>query len=285
MPKCDLHTHSTFSDGTFTPSQLVSEALRLNLRAVALTDHNTIAGLPEFLRAAEGTSLQAVPGVEITTGYLGKEVHILGLFLERERYGELERFLSVITHRGAQSNRALVAALNHAGFDLDYAEILRQHQGTVNRAVIAAELLKKGAVRSISEAFHGILSAKHGYYVPPERVGAFDTIAFLHAIHAVPVLAHPFLNLTAQELRAFLPEAKAHGLAAMETRYATFSPETASLAHSIAGEFGLEESGGSDFHGENKPEIRLGSGTGTLAVPDSFFISLSAWKNSVFPSV
>ena len=120
MNICDLHTHSTFSDGTLTPSQIVLEALRANLSAVALTDHNTVAGLTEFLGAARGTALEAISGVEISTGYLGKEVHIVGLFLEQEKYAKLTDFLDVINRRKEESNCALVAALHTAGYELSY---------------------------------------------------------------------------------------------------------------------------------------------------------------------
>lgn len=277
---CDLHTHSTFSDGTFTPSQIVAEALWTNLRSVALTDHNTVAGLPEFLEAARGTSLEAIPGVEISTGYLEKEVHIVGLFLEQEKYGPLQDFLGVINRRKEKSNRALVAALHTAGYELSYAEIRERHQGNVNRAVIAAELLRKGYIREMKEAFRGVLSAKNGLYTPPERIPAFEAVRFLHFINAVPVLAHPFISLSEGELRTFLPEAKEHGLAAMETRYSTYSPQVTAAAHAIAQEFELLESGGSDFHGENKPDIHLGSGTGDLVVPYGFVQKLRAWKEN-----
>lgn len=279
MNTCDLHTHSTFSDGTLTPSQLVSEALAHHLRAVALTDHNTIAGVSAFLEAAKKTPLQAIAGVEISTGYLGKDVHILGLFLKQERYEELDAYLAVINQRKEESNLALLDSLNRAGFDLHYAQIRERHQGNVNRAVIASEMLRKGYIRDIQEAFQGVLSPKNGYYVPPEYIPAFDAVAFLHSIHAVPVLAHPLVSMSEKELRAFLPEAKRNGLAAMETRYSTYSPETAATAQAIAQEFGLLESGGSDFHGDNKPCIQLGSGTGALVVPYMFAQRLWALTN------
>ena len=276
MDYCDLHTHSTFSDGTFSPSQIVAEGLRKKLRAVALTDHNTVAGLPEFLKAAEGTGLEGIPGVEISTGYNNQEVHIVGLFLRQEHYGELERFLDVINRRKEESNRNMVVALREAGYALNYEKIRERYQGNVNRAVIAAELIEKGYLTDRKEAFHGILSAKNGLYRPPERIPAFEAIRFLSSIHAVPVLAHPYLSLTEEELRTFLPEAKRNGLAAMETRYSTFTPQLTEAARYLASEFGLLESGGSDFHGGNKPDIQLGSGKGDLAVPYSFVQSLAA---------
>ena len=127
--------------------------------------------------------------------------------------------------------------------------------------------------------FNGLLSKKAGYYIPPERLSSFDAIDFLQSVGAVPVLAHPFLNLkTEKALRHFLAEAVSHGLAAMETIYSSYSPETEALARHIALEFGLKESGGSDFHGQTKPHIALGSGKGNLAVPAVF---AKALKNSI----
>lgn len=273
---CDLHTHSHYSDGTCAPAEIIAEAARQGLSAVALTDHNTVAGLPEFLAAARGGPVQAIPGVEISTAYGDKELHIVGLFLREEAFSAVTALLDSFNRKKEESNRLLIRNLNQAGFALDYEEICCTHpEGTVNRAVIAAALLEKGYVSSIQEAFQGVLSKKSGYYIPPERLGTFEAIAFLRSIGAVPVLAHPFLNLkTEAALRTFLREAIPHGLAAMETMYPAFSPETTDLARCIAREYGLKESGGSDFHGETKPHIRLGTGKGSLAVPAEFADSL-----------
>lgn len=273
MPQfCDLHTHSTYSDGTCTPAEIISKAEALGLCAVALTDHNTVAGLPDFLAAARDCPIQAVPGVEISTEYGETELHIVGLFLKPETFDTVETYLSGFNRKKEESNRTLIQNLNRAGYLLDYDEICRSHpEGTVNRATIAAALLEKGYVGSVNEAFQGVLSKRSGYYIPPERLSAFDAISFLRSIGAVPVLAHPFLNLKTEEaLRTFLQAAVPHGLAAMETMYPSFSPEVSDLARRIAREYGLKESGGSDFHGETKPHIQLGTGKGNLAVPAAF---------------
>lgn len=269
---CDLHTHSHYSDGTFSPAEILAEAEQLGLSSVALTDHNTVAGLPEFLSAAQGSSVEAIPGVEISTAYGETELHIVGLFLPADSFDQITALLEEFNRKKETSNLLLIQNLNRAGYILNYEEICRNHsQGTVNRAVIAAAMLEKGYISSINEAFKGLLSKKGGYYIPPERLSAFDAIAFLRSLGAVPVLAHPFLNLkTEPELRRFLEEAIPHGLAAMETMYSSYSPETESMARRIAREFGLKESGGSDFHGQTKPHISLGFGKGTLAIPSSF---------------
>ena len=277
---CDLHTHSTFSDGTHTPAQIAAKARQAGLGAVALTDHNTVAGLPEFLEAAREAAVEAIPGVEISTGFEGKELHIAGLFIDPGEWEKLTDFLRVINRRKEESNRSLIDSLRRAGYRLDYEEIREHHQGHVNRAVIASEMQKKGYVRDISEAFQGLLSEAHGCYVPPERIPAGEAIRFLRSLRAVPVLAHPFVSMTEVEIRAFIPEAKLCGLAAMETRYSAYSPETTEKAVRIAGEYGLLESGGSDFHGENKPGIQLGTGTGNLEVPFDFVQKLSGLRGA-----
>ena len=210
---CDLHTHSRYSDGTASPREIVTQAASLGLAAVALTDHNTVAGLPVFMQAAAAQGVRAIPGVEISTGYDGRELHIVGLFVTPETYDRITDFLSVINIRKEASNRRLIDALAGVGFPLDYEAIRKQHKGNINRAVIAAEMLEKGYISEINAAFKGVLSARNGVYVPPERIPAFEAIAFLRSIGAVPVLAHPYLNMTQEKLEVFLPEARSdrHG--------------------------------------------------------------------------
>lgn len=267
---CDLHTHSSFSDGTDSPSRIIQKAGELGLSSVALTDHNTVAGLPEFLEAGKRVGIQAIAGVEISTGYQGKELHIVGLFLKPEYFDRVTAYLDILNQRKADSNRKLVHNLKQAGYDLDYDRIRTGKKGTVNRAVIAAQLLEKGYISSVEEGFRGILAEGNGYYFPPERIPAFEAIAFVRSVHAVPVLAHPFLSLQEAELRRFLPQARESGLMAMETRYSTYSPQITVLAAAMAEEYDLLESGGSDYHGRNKPDIRLGIGGGTLTVPQVY---------------
>lgn len=269
---CDLHTHSCYSDGTCTPAEIIAKAAALGLSAVALTDHNTIAGLPEFLAAAQGGPVQAVPGVEISTAYGQTELHIVGLYLPSHSFGAVTDLLEGFNRKKEESNFSLIRNLRQAGFDLDYDVIRSAHpEGTVNRATIAAAMVEKGYVQTVNAAFQGVLSKQAGYYLPPERLDVFEAISFLRSIGAVPVLAHSFLNLKTEEsLRAFLPEAISRGLAAMETMYVSYTPEVTALAQGIAREFGLKESGGSDFHGDTKPHIQLGTGKGSLAIPAEF---------------
>ena len=269
MKLCDLHTHSTCSDGTLTPTELVKLALEKNLAALALTDHNTVAGLPEFLEAARGTELEAVPGIEFSVDYGDTELHILGLFVKPEHYGPITERVEDMLRRKEQSNIDLVKNLEQAGIFLSYEDIkAATTTGQVNRALIAAEMLRKGYVSSIQEAFSKYLKQSHGYYNPPKRPDAFETIRFIRSLGAVAVWAHPFLNLkTESAVREFLPEAREAGLQGMEVFYPKFDENQTALALQLAKEFGLQPSGGSDFHGENKPDIQLGSGKGSLFLP------------------
>lgn len=273
---CDLHTHSTFSDGTLTPRQLLQAACDAGLSAVALTDHNTVAGLPDFLAAAPDFPVQAICGIEFSVDYLGAELHLLALFLRPEHFGTIDAMMADFQRRKEQSNRVLVENLNQAGFRLDYDFIKAASGGYVNRAHIAAAMTEKGYAGSIKEAFKNYLSPKHGYYVPPQRPDVFETIHFIRSIGAVAVLAHPFLNLDESALLEFLPEAAKCGLDGMEVLYPTFDAQQTAAAQDFAARFGLLPSGGSDFHGDNKPHIRIGCGQGDLAIPDSFWQSLKA---------
>ena len=275
---CDLHAHSRFSDGSDTPHQLVELAKEQGLRAVALTDHNTVAGLPAFVEAARSRGVEPVPGCEFSTDYNGVELHILGLFIEPERYATVTALLEEAQREKERSSRNLVASLVVAGYDLRYEEICKKSSGQINRAHVAAALMEKGYVSSVQEAFQTVLGKKHGHYVPPKRIGAYDCIRFIKSIGAVAVLAHPFLELNSEQLRVFLGPAVEAGLDAMEVAYSKYSPETTAEAFRIAGEFGLLPSGGSDYHGYNKPDIALGTGRGDLKIPYSWLEAMKSRK-------
>ena len=265
---CDLHTHSFYSDGSFSPAQLLKAAEEAGLSAVALCDHNNISGLPEFMDAGESSPVEAVPGIEFSTDYQGTELHILALFVRPEHYGAINSLLEEGQRKKAQSNELLVRALNRAGFDLDLEKIRAgTRDGYVNRAHIATEMTRLGYTDSVQAAFQTYLSPDKGFYTPPRWTDAFEAIRFIRSLGAAAVLAHPFLNLDEARLRAFLPRAVAAGLTGMEVLYPKYNAETTRLAGCLAEEFGLLPSGGSDFHGEAKPDIWIGVGRGGLRVP------------------
>lgn len=281
MPFCDLHTHSNFSDGTNTPKEIVELAQRLNLSAVALTDHNTVSGLPEFLSAAVGKNVKAVAGIEISTDYGETELHIVGLFIDTRDFETVENFVRPMVQRKEEHNRLLIEKLRAGGYDIDFDEIkAKTPDGKFNRAHIATELTEKGYTQSVGEAFKTLLSKNSIYYVPNKRIPTFEAIEFLKSVNAVVVIAHPFLDLDEAELRIFLPEAKRRGLDAMEVYYSQYDEETTKLAALLADEFGIKKSGGSDYHGTRKQDISLGVGKGNLRIDEDIYTSLFESKNA-----
>lgn len=268
MKLCDLHTHSVFSDGTLTPTEIIDTALQLGLSAVALTDHNNIDGLPELLAAAKDKPITAIPGAEFSVDYNGQELHLLGLYLPESSFPRVSELMDAFIARKRQSNMDLVNALKKAGYEIDFDAIVRATpNGKINRAHIAAALTQKGYTESIKQAFSTLLAPGAGYYIEPKYYTLWEMLDFITAIGAVPVLAHPFLHLNEQELDALLPLAKQAGLAGMECQYVLYDEKTTKTAFALADKYGLAYSGGSDFHGDNKPDIALGSGKGNLKVP------------------
>lgn len=277
---CDLHTHSVFSDGTLTPTELIDSAISLGIKAIALTDHNNIEGLSEFVCAAQNKDIIAVPGIEFSTDYNGTELHMLGLFIDPEHYDEITAITEELRRLKEISINELVTSLNKAGYLVDLEKLRAQSCGYINRAHIAYELVKSGYVSSVQEAFNTLLSRKYGFYKEPKNPDVFNIIKFIKSINAVAVLAHPFLNLNSSELREFLKLAKPFGLDGIETVYSLYGRATAKEASCIAKEFDMLESGGSDYHGSTKPYLSLGTGKGDLIIPFRLYEKLSERKIS-----
>ena len=272
--KCDLHTHSLYSDGTCTPSELVSMAKEKAI-AIALTDHNTTAGLSEFYKAAKEQGVCAVCGVEFSTEFFGNEYHVIGLFISPEYYGIVEKRCEELVLRKEKSNRETVERLCAAGYKINYSDVKkRNNNGNINRAHIAAELIEKGYVSSIQEAFDGLLSDGGSFYKSPKRLDAIEVISFLKEINAVSVLAHPLKDAEEATLREFLVHAVKAGLDAIEVMHSSYDEKKICTSLEIANEFGLLKSGGSDFHGSNKPGISLGAGKGNLEIPYEYYENL-----------
>lgn len=271
MNCCDLHLHSYYSDGTQSPEYLVIKAKELGISPIALTDHNTTKGIPELLFAAKKDGIDAIPGIEFSVDYLGKELHLLAMCVREEYYPEIEAKMDYYLALREESNRAMVNALRDAGYMIDYDTIYQKSgNGYINRAHIAAELVEKGYSPSVRDAFKTFLNKDGPYFRPRKFPDVFEMIEYIGSIGAVSVLAHPFLQFDEAGLREFLTEAQKHGLDGMETVYTEFDDDTTRLAREIAKEFDLLESGGSDYHGTTKPDVAFGVGFGNLRVPASF---------------
>lgn len=204
---------------------------------------------------------------------------MLGLFVTKEHFAALGDYLEDFSMKKIINYKKLYERLVDAGYDISYKNIAKlSDNGVFNRVHFAKELMDKGYVSSIKEAFSGVLSEDKGYYKPIQRLNGLKVIEFLSSIGVKPVLAHPFLNLEYDELVEFLPQAKKVGLVGVETDYSLFSEEETKNAHILAERFNLLKSGGSDFHGSNKPHIDLARGKGELMVPYEYYLNLKNAK-------
>lgn len=279
MKLCDLHTHSVYSDGTLTPAEIIKEATELGLSAVALCDHNTVDGVAEFLIAAEGKEIEAIAGAEFSCDYNGTELHLLGLYIPPRSFDRITETMKHAAKQKMQSNVTLIESLNRAGYKISLESVAASTpNGNFNRAHIAAELTKLGYTESIDSAFQTLLSPEVGHYREPRRTDFFDMISFVRSVGAVPVLAHPFYNLGGEELEILLPVATQAGLIGMECYYSEYDEETTDAALRLADKYGIKYSGGSDFHGENKPDIKLGFGKGNLRIPYEWSVELKKYN-------
>ena len=283
IPTCDLHAHSHFSDGSVSPAELASLARKAGLAAVALCDHNTVAGLGEFFSACKKQGVEAVAGIEFSVDYAPRDVpvelHLLALGLEEKNFVPIGKKLEEALREKEKSNLLLMQNLQKVGIALTYEEIrAASRDRQVNRAVIGSHMVKKGYVSSVKEAFDRYLDIKCGHFVPPRRLDVYETLDFIRAQGAISVLAHPLLNLSEEELEVFLPKATAHGLVGMEVYYSKFTPAQREYLAGLCRRHNILPSGGSDFHGENKPGIHLGTGRGDLCVPYGLWQALKVAK-------
>lgn len=273
---CDLHVHSTYSDGTLTPKEIVSLAKEKGLSAVALTDHNSVKGLTDFFKEGKVSDINLVGGVEISTEYMDTELHILGLFIPQKNYKQIEEYTDLCFQEKRKSNIDLCNKIRSTGVDITYEEVEETvPTGKVNRANIASVLVKKGYAASIRSAFEKYLYKKAGFYTPAKKPSTIDVIKLINSIGAVSVWAHPFLNVKdSHKMEAMLKDFKDSGIDAIEVFYSKYSEETTRTAVALAEKYTLLCSGGSDFHGDNKPDIELGSGKGNLNIPFQFYQKL-----------
>jgi 3',5'-nucleoside bisphosphate phosphatase len=269
MTMIDLHTHSIFSDGTLTPEQLVTEAEAAGLSALALTDHDTMAGLPRLRAAGAAASVGVVPGVEISADVAKGTMHMLGYFVDPDCVPLCEALREIRDGRKLRNARIL-ERLNALGLELIWDEV-EAYAGdeVISRPHFAQAMEARGYVASKKEAFDRYLAKGKQGYVERFRLPAEEGMRLIRAAGGVPVLAHPFtLELDDAALRASLREWKAQGLAGIEVYYPEHDVGRQATYLALAEELGLVATGGSDYHGGATPGLRLGVGFGTLRVPD-----------------
>ena len=278
MDTIDLHTHSTFSDGTFTPSQLVKYAEEKGLKAFALTDHDTTEGIKEA-KSIE-TNVEVISGVEISTRYDKKEIHIVGLYVN-ENDADLNKQLKYYREKRVTRNFEILEKLNSLGVNITIDDVRESCTGDViSRAHIAKALVSKGFVGSYTEAFDRYLGDNKCAYVPRETLNYEESMELITKAGGVPVLAHPLLyKMSDTNLENMMVKLRQKGLKAVEVYYSTHSNSDTQHVMAMANRVGLIYSGGSDFHGATKPKIDMGTGMGKLAVPYEILEKIRGERN------
>jgi predicted metal-dependent phosphoesterase TrpH len=285
MNYIDLHVHSTASDGSYPPAEVVRQAKAGGLMAFALTDHDTVDGLAEAVAAGEGLGVEVIPGVEISAQCPGGTMHIVGLFIEYHD-GLLDERLAVLKQARIERNPQIIAKLNAMNIPITMARVEEiSGGGQVGRPHIARALMEAGYVKSIQEAFDTYLRMGGKAYVSKFRFPPGQALAMIREAKGIPVLAHPFtLNLgSAFALRNRIVELKDLGLAGLEVYYSEHTPEQEALYLKLAQELGLLISGGSDYHGQNKPEITLGRFSSQRKLTYDLVEALKAWRRQAYP--
>ncbi len=276
MKTVDLHTHSSESDGTLSPAQVVILAYQSGLSAVALTDHDTADGLVEAADTACQLAISSngaldfefIPGIELSVSFMGRELHIVGLHLDIHTPAFLEA-LDILKENRVRRNQRMIEKIRAAGIDITMEKLLKdQGGGVLTRANFASYLLKRGCIQTVQEGFDKYLSPGKPFYVPREYLNPREAIDLIHSVRGLAILAHPLLyHFKQEELERAVKDLAALKLDGLEAYYSLNKGYDTVHMKSLAKRHGLVLSGGSDFHGGNKPHIKLGRGLGRLYVP------------------
>jgi predicted metal-dependent phosphoesterase TrpH len=278
----DLHSHTDESDGTFTPEQLVAEAVRIGLSALAVTDHDTMRGYEVAVPYAQSAGLELICGIELSTRFGGASVHLLGYFPCSQPPEEFREWLKFLLASRRDRNARLVDRLRALGVDITLPEVEARGRSLTGRPHFAKILVEKGYASDLQNAFDEFLDESAKGYVERHEVPIDEAIGRLVAAGGVASLAHP-VRVAKNDwtrLTEYVEKFAGMGMRALEVYHSDHSPENVAFYLSLAKRFGLTPTGGSDFHGGNKPFISLGSGLrNNLAVPDSILTGLKECAN------
>lgn len=271
----DLHLHSTCSDGTCTPEELVSQINRLRLRGFSLTDHDTAEGIPAILASDLNPGIRFIPGIEISCDTPKHEIHILGYGIDWQN-PSLNQRLAFIRQGRKERNLKMIALFQKD----DYPVTLEKLQGgnpntVITRAHFARVLQEEGICRSKDQAFRKYLGEDCKYFVPKPYFAPEEALSLILEAGGIPVLAHAFLyHFSNEEIRRLIEHLKEHGLGGLEVYHSMHHAGQIAKLREWAAAYDLLQTGGSDFHGTNKPNISIGTGRGSLRVPDYLFDEL-----------
>jgi 3',5'-nucleoside bisphosphate phosphatase len=273
----DLHSHTNQSDGTFTPPELVAEAVRVGLRALAITDHDTFAGYDAAVPFAAESGLDLICGIELSTRYQGASVHLLGYFPVTPPSHELRAWLAWVLDMRRDRNIRLIAKLQSLGLDITLEEVEKVGRTLTARPHFAQVLVKKGYAKDLQNAFDVYLDESARGFVQRQEVPMEEALERILRSGGVPSLAHPVrvAKNNWEKLAEYVGDLAGMGMRAIEVYHSDHSPENVSYYASLAERFNLGVTGGSDFHGANKPAISLGTGKhNNLHVPDALVENL-----------
>lgn len=280
MRAIDLHTHSNNSDGTFSVKELIDRAHDKGLAAIALTDHDTVDGVDEAIEyaASKYPDLEVIPGVELSTEGEGREVHIVGLYIDNHDKEFVEGLSTFIDSRTTRNKKMCKKLSEEAGIPISYEALTEEFPDTViTRAHFAKFMVDRGYVNSRAEVFDRYIGDHCPYYVGREKITPEDAIRSILKAKGVPVFAHPILcRFGDDRLDDFVGRLKGAGLVGIEAVYSTYERRDEIQIKELAKKYDLLVSGGSDFHGANKPDIDLGTGCGKLFVPEDLLIPIKA---------
>lgn len=273
--KIDMHVHSSASDGTFSPSALLAEAKKAGLSAMALTDHDTMDGISEAETAAKELGIELVPGVELSTEYAGCEIHVLGYYVSPE-YPKLKAMLEEFREFRDTRNVRMVERLQEEGFAITMEQLADQFPDSVlTRAHIARYLCETGQIADVRTAFAEYLGENCRCYIDRPKISPVEAVTLIREAGGLAVLAHPVLcQLEESRLWQMILEMKDAGMCGLEAVYSENTKEDEAHMRQLADKAGLLITGGSDFHGRNKPDIHLGTGKGDLVIPYDFLQAL-----------
>lgn len=276
----DLHMHSNYSDGSESPEALVLEAQALKLSAIALTDHDTVEGIPEFMAAGRKHGLRTIPGVEISVDTRlpnNGHMHLLGLLIDPSARDLRETLNFLKTQRNLRAEK-IIRKLTGLNIPITLEELLQEAgEGAIGRPHVARILLRKGVVGSIQEAFDLYLAKGKPAYMDKVKLDEKDALKMIHDARGLAILAHPhFMNFDSfAEAAERILEMQALGLDGFEVFYSGMPEAFSRQLIDLAAEHDMVISGGSDYHGSNKDHVKMGTGgDGRLRVPDALLPQL-----------
>lgn len=284
MKNIDLHVHSCISDGTLTPEELVELARLTGLSAFALTDHDSTDGIDRAVKAAANTGVEVIPGIEFSTRWQHRDIHILGYYMDHHAPSFQNRLREFIDLRSIRNEEMCRRIHEYTGFPICVNKLKKRWpDAVITRAHMATWLVEQGYVETRTIAFDKYLSDHAPCFIPKKQVTPQDAIRLILDHHGIPVLAHPLLYaLSKKQLDLLLSELTEAGLQGIEAVYVMNKGSDEVHMRSLAQKYGLLITGGSDFHGANKPNVALGTGLKhNLEIPYSFLDELKAARDRI----